>query len=145
MEDLISRIPEKNLTVLSNVQFALQLKLKQAEENKSMPWTLKELENSLKDLKRNKSMDSEGFINEIFKNDVIGTNLKMSLLLMFNKLKQENMISEFMNHANITTVPKKGPKIELKNQRGIFRVSVIRSILMRLIYNSKYEIQFLGI
>ena len=34
---------------------------------------------------------------------------------------------------------KRGPTIELKNQWGIFRVSVIRSILMRLIYNSKYE------
>ena len=45
-----------------------------------------------------------------------------------------------MNNANITTVPKKGPKIELKNQRGIFRVSVIRSILMRMIYNSNYDI-----
>ena len=121
-------------------QYLFKLKLKQAEANKSIPWTMKELEHSLKDLKRNKSMDSEGFINEIFKNDVIGTNLKKSLLLMFNKLKQENMISQFMNHANITTVPKKGPKLELKNQRGIFRVSVIRSILMRLIYNSKYEI-----
>ena len=43
-----------------------------------------------------------------------------------------------MNYANITTVHKKGPKIDLRNQRGIFRVSVLRSILMRLIYNSKY-------
>ena len=43
-----------------------------------------------------------------------------------------------MNNANITTVPKKGPTTDLKNQRGIFRVSVVRSILMRLIYNSKY-------
>ena len=38
-----------------------------------------------------------------------------------------------MKVANITTVPKKG-----SNERGIFRVSVIRSILMRLIYDSKY-------
>ena len=43
-----------------------------------------------------------------------------------------------MNCANITTVPKKGSQIELRNERGIFRVSVIRSILMNLIYESKY-------
>ena len=38
---------------------------------------------------------------------------------MFNKLKKEKKIPEFMNNTNITTVPKKGPKVELKNQRGL--------------------------
>ena len=46
----------------------------------------------------------------------------------------------FMNYANITTVPKKGSKIRLENERGIFRVAVVRYILMRLIYNEKYQI-----
>ena len=45
-----------------------------------------------------------------------------------------------MNIANITTVPKKGSKLKLENERGIFRLSVLRSILMRLIYNDKYDI-----
>ena len=40
----------------------------------------------------------------------------------------------------MTTVPKKGCKTELKNQRGIFRCPVVRSILMRLIYNLKYPV-----
>ena len=57
---------------------------------------------------------------------------------MFNKMKKLKLIDIFMNFANVTTVPKKGPKIEPKNERGIFRVSVIRYILMRLIYNMKY-------
>ena len=114
------------------------LKIKLAKMNKSQFWTEKDLERALNDLKRNKSRDSEGLVNEIFKNDVIGSDLKHSLLIMCNNIKQENMIPEFMNNANITTVPKKGPKIDLKNQRGIFRVSVVRSILMRLIYNSNY-------
>ena len=57
---------------------------------------------------------------------------------MFNKLKKKQMIADFMNFANITTVHKKGSKLLLSNDRGIFRVSVIRYILMRLIYNSKY-------
>ena len=57
---------------------------------------------------------------------------------MFNKLKKEQLIAIFMNFYNITTVPKKGSRLLLTNERGIFRVSVIRSILMRLIYNSKY-------
>ena len=52
----------------------------------------------------------------------------------------EKMISKFMNFANVTTVPKKGSRIEPKNERGIFRVPVVRSILMRMIYDMKYSI-----
>ena len=50
------------------------------------------------------------------------------------------MSHSFMNYANVTTVPKKGSRIEPKNARGIFRVSVVRYILMRMIYNMKYPI-----
>ena len=76
--------------------------------------------------------------NEIFKLDIIGIDLKNSLLIMFNKLKCKKMIPSFMRFANITTVPKKGSRIEPTNERGIFRISVLRYILMRLIYNMKY-------
>ena len=62
----------------------------------------------------------------------------MSLLLMFNKAKKKQLIAAFMNYANITTVPKRGSRLLLVNERGIFRVAVVRYILMRLIYNSKY-------
>ena len=44
-----------------------------------------------------------------------------------------------MNIANITTVPKKGSRLLLENERGIFRVPVLRSIFMELIYNQEYE------
>ena len=59
---------------------------------------------------------------------------------MFNNIRKERLIAEFMNITNITTVPKRGSKLELKNERGIFRVSVVRYILMRMIYNSKYSL-----
>ena len=59
---------------------------------------------------------------------------------MFNKLKEEQIIPSFMNDANITTVPKRGSRLLLENERGIFRVPVLRSILMKLIYNTKYEL-----
>ena len=99
-----------------------------------------ELDQALKDLKRNKSRDPFGYSNELFKHDVIGDDLKRSLLIMMNSLKQQGIIPKHMNIANITTVPKKGSKFILKNERGIFRVSVLRTILMRLIYNTKYPI-----
>ena len=59
---------------------------------------------------------------------------------MFNKCRAKKLIPIILNFANVTTVHKKGSRIEPTNQRGIFRVSVIRSILMRLIYNTKYSI-----
>ena len=58
---------------------------------------------------------------------------------MFNKLKISNFVPEFMKITNLTTVPKKGPLTELQNERGIFRVDVVRSIFMKLIYNEKYQ------
>ena len=59
---------------------------------------------------------------------------------MFNDLKKNKMIASFMRYANITTVPKRGSLTELENERGIFRVDIIRYILMRIIYNEKYPV-----
>ena len=116
-----------------------QMKMKLASINKSPEWSLKDLDKALAKLKNNKSRDFEGYSNDIFKENVIGTDLKTSLLVMFNKLKKANMIPKFFNCANITTVPKKGSRLILNNERGIFRVSVIRSILMNMIYESNYS------
>ena len=118
--------------------FKMQMKL--AEGTSSKPWIMKDLNNALRDLKNKKSRDHAGYVNEIFKHGVIGTNLKQSLLLMFNKLKLNKLIPSFMQFANITTVPKRGSLTLLENERGIFRVDITRSILMRLIYNEKYPV-----
>ena len=116
--------------------FNLQLKL--AEKTTTKHWNIKDLERALAELKNKKSRDHSGYINEIFKKDIIGTDLKNSLLTMFNKVKDERLIPEFMRITNLTTVPKKGSMTELQNERGIFRVDIIRSILMKLIYNENY-------
>ena len=118
--------------------FKMQMKL--AEGTSSKPWIMKDLNNALRDLKNKKSRDHAGYVNEIFKHGVIGINLKQSLLLMFNKLKLNKLIPSFMQFANITTVPKRGSLTLLENERGIFRVDITRSILMRLIYNEKYPV-----
>ena len=107
-----------------------KIKIKLAQANQSSEWSMSDLERALANLKNNKSRDSEGLINEIFKMETIATDLKKSLLLMFNKLRANKMIPEFLNFANITTVHKKGSKIEPFNERGIFRVSIVRSILV---------------
>ena len=114
--------------------------MKLAESNSSPDWNMKDLERALRNLKNNKSRDFEGYINEIFKVNIIGDDLKKSLLVMLNNLKIKKIIPIFMNFTNVTTVHKKGSRIEPKNERGIFRVELVRSILMRLIYNMKYPV-----
>ena len=117
-----------------------EMKMLLAKCKKSEPWTMQQLETALGDLKNNKSRDFEGYINEIFKKEVIGLDLKKSILTMFNGLRKANQIAQFLNFTNITTVHKKGSRLEPKNERGIFRVPVVRYILMRLIYNIKYSV-----
>ena len=129
--DLISMKKRKHLI--------FRMKMKLAKSVKSPMWTMSDLEKALSDLKNGKSRDFDGFINEIFKNNIIGDDLKISFLDMFNKLRTHKMIPISFNFANITTVPKKGSRIEPKNERGIFRVPIPRAILMRTIYNMKYD------
>ena len=52
----------------------------------------------------------------------------------------ENYYPEFMRKADVTTIYKgKGSKTDLNNDRGVFVVSVFRSLLMKLIYKDIYE------
>ena len=52
-------------------------------------------------------------------------------------MKTESEVPIFMRKASVSTIPKKGSKLLLKNERGIFIVNCLRSILLRLIYYSK--------
>ena len=116
------------------------IRLKLASKKKSEPWTMDDLEKALKTLKKDKARDPNGWCNELFKDGVAGQNLKISLLAYFNRMKAENEISEFVRLADISTIYKgKGKKCELINDRGIFVVTILRSILMRLIYLDNYS------
>ena len=79
-------------------------------------------------------------INDIFKDGVAGKDLKKPLLKMLNRIREEDFIPDFVRLADIATIYKgKGEKCDLKNDRGIFLVTIFRSILMRLIYLEKYD------
>ena len=60
-----------------------KMKMRFAGSIESPSWTLADLEKALKDLKKGKSRDHEGFINELFKDEVFGDDLKNSLLMMY--------------------------------------------------------------
>ena len=79
-------------------------------------------------------------INELFKPGVCGKDLQASLLMMLNQSKFQIDIPKFMEIAYSVSIYKgKGEKIDLQNDRGIFIVIILRSILMKLVYGDKYE------
>ena len=80
-------------------------------------------------------------MNDLFKNEVAGKYLKISMLKLFNRMKEENYIPDFIRKADVVAIYKgKGEKNDLENDRGIFLVTLFRSILMKLIYLDKYSI-----
>ena len=98
------------------------------------------LDEVLKSLKNNKSMDPLGMVNELFKEGCIGTDLKEALLRLFNGVKIHQLIPVLMDLSNITTIYKnKGSRFDLNNDRGIFILTVMKKILDKLIYVDNYS------
>ena len=118
-----------------NIQEELfKMRLELAKTKKTQPWTMTDLENALKQLKTGKCRDPEGLIREIFMEGVIGDDLKKSMLVLFNKVKALGKLPAFMQKFNICAIYKgKGPISELDSDRGIFLISLFRTILMNMI------------
>ena len=114
-------------------------RLIQAQANKTPDWNLGDLEVVLKQLKNNKSRDPMGFANEIFKPTNAGQDLKLGVLKMMNAIKTQQVVPNVIKQCNITSIyKKKGSRKDFSNYRGIFRVTILRSILDKLIYNDEY-------
>ena len=107
---------------------------------KTNPWSTNEVVKVLKSLKVNKASDPFGLVNEIFKPGVAGGNLIQSLVILCNMIKEECQLPAFLKLTNITSIYKnKGSKLDLNNDRGIFSVTCLRSIMDKLMYNDFYE------
>ena len=120
-------------------QKLITIKLDLSKKNKSEPFNMEDLDKVLTNIKSGKSRDPKGISREIFKPSCIGQDLKESLLKLCNSIKEEGQVPEFMCETTISTIPKKGPRTELKNERGIFLVNSVRCILMRLLFNSESQ------
>ena len=70
-------------------------------------WSLKDLECVLKSLKKRQSQDNMGVINELFMLDNMGDDLKLSLLQLFNGIKNSQIIPEVFQNVYITSIQKK--------------------------------------
>ena len=117
----------------------IQIKMKISKKTKSRPFTMEDLEKVLKNTKTGKSRDPTGISREIFSLPTIGSNLKESLLTMCNSIKEQGVIPKFMQQTTITTIPKKGPRTKLKNERGVFLVNSVRGIFMRMLFNTETD------
>ena len=113
-----------------------QQRLQLSKSNKSPMWTMDDLDKVLSRLKSKKAADPTGLANEIFMLKNIGDDLKSSILLLMNKIKEQIRDPEFMELANVTSFWKgKGPRDDIDFERGIFILSVLKMIKDRLVYN----------
>ena len=76
---------------------------------------------------------------DIFREGTIGTDLKYSLLLMFNRMNDEVYLPECFREAHITMLHKKKRKQDLNNWRGIFVTNILRTILMKILHERTYD------
>ena len=114
-------------------------RLNLTKSNVTKPWDMEELKDVLKKLVKNKSRDADGYANELFMLSVAGDDLVLAVLKLCNKIKQKQTFPKALEKCNITSLHRKKSRNDFKNYRGIFRISVIRSILDRLIYEDSYE------
>ena len=115
-------------------------RLENLKNTRSQKWSMDNLDDALKNLKNNKTLDPNGMINETFKKGYIGSDLKKALLTMYNDIKKEHTIPDFMTLQNITTIYKnKGSRMDMEMDRGIFILTVMKKILDRLLYKDYYQ------
>ena len=104
------------------------------------PWTMKQLQKVLRSLKKGKARDPLNLVNEIFRPEVAGSDLQLALLKVVNMVRAQQQYPTKLKYADITSVYKgKGKKSEMDNQRGLFNLVTIRSIIDKLVYIDEYD------
>ena len=102
---LENRPMKGNLTHIKEAKETLcQKVLNLAKNIKTPPWEMKDLEKVLKDLKKQKSRDPMGLANDIFRPEVAGSDLKLAILKLMNRIKDEQIYPEspkFLNLENM--------------------------------------------
>ena len=140
-DTLKSRPMNDDLEHIRNAKELLCEKLlKLASLKKTPPWTMLILNKVLKNLKKNTSRDLYGSANELFMPGVAGEDLKLAILKLMNRIKDEHKYPKSLEFCNISSIWKrKGSRNNFDPYRGVFRVTIFRSILDRLIYNDEYS------
>ena len=86
-------------------------------------------------MKEGEARDPLNLVNEIFRPD-----LQLALLKIGKKVNEEQHFPKLLKYTDITSVFKgKGSKVDMDNQRGLFSMVTIRTIIDKLIYQDEYE------
>ena len=91
------------------------------KEKISKPWSLNDLEKVAKTLKNNQTRDPNGMLNELFKENVMGQDMKSAVLQLMNRIKEKFELPEYMQIANISTLYK-------NNENDFYSVSLEKTL-----------------
>ena len=120
---------------LKKINDEFKVTLEKTACNKFQDWTEDDLQKVLKSLKKSQCADSLGLVNELFIN--AGGDLRRSILMLCNNIKNNCRLPEFMKNVQISSIPKKKKSpMSLKSERGIFLSPKLKAILMKLVHNS---------
>ena len=108
-------VKQEVMEILNKSEELFRKRVENAKTVKNCPFEMKELEDMLKCMKLGKSRDPENLVRDIFKEGVIGSDLKMSILMMVNRIKEQTAVPECMKTAHITMLHKKKNKLDLYN------------------------------
>ena len=96
------------------------------------------VQNVIKHLKKHKTCDPHGISNELLQGG--GSDVTLAVTKLMNGIKRQQEYPQCLQSCDITSLYKnKGSKKDFNQYRGIFRVSVFRNILDRLIFNDEYS------
>ena len=91
-------------SLLDDLEELFKERLEMSKNVKTKDWTMEHLDEALKQLKSGKCRDPDGLIRELFKEGVIGEDLKKSMLILFNKIKRTRSFPSFMRKINISAI-----------------------------------------
>ena len=141
-EDRLSHKPIKagweDIQILKENLFEYRMKLCSAKKSKN--WDVLKVKKICKKLKSGKARDRDDLTYDLFKPDLAGDDLMMSLTHMFNGIKSNLLVPDFFQKVSITSLYKlRGQKSDFANQRGVFNLSKVRSILDKILYDDVYD------
>ena len=103
-------------------------RINNAKLNKTPDWNIEDVKFVITNLKKKKSRDPLGHSNELFQ--MAGSDLTCAVLKCMNRIKDQQTFPQCLQKYNITSIYKnKGSRKDLNFYRGIFRATVLRSIL----------------
>ena len=92
---------------------------------------------AVKQLKRRKAGDSDGWQNEMILEG--GTEMNYSILHMFNQILEDQKIPSQWKEMTIKSIHKKGSKLLMENRRGLFLTNILSKLFERVLENVTRE------